>query len=279
MNKIISLLAIILILTSCGDNSNINYKNNKEGLRIVSLVPSVSRELVDLGLKENIVGATKWCDVSKNNKDLIIGTGLTANIEKIMLLEPDIVFATSITKENIILSLRNNGIKVHRFGKMNSYEDICSHFVEMGKIVGKQDVAEAIIESSKNEINKLIISIPKHEDKLDVLLQIGSNPIYAVTPNLFMDDYLTLAGCNNIMSDLFGGAISRESIIDRNPDVIIVAIMGTAGEKEVNNWKRFSELKSVENDKIYAINSKILGLPTVKTFTDALELIINKVYR
>lgn len=277
MKKILSILIIVLIITSCGDNKK--YDSNTKGIRIVSLAPSLSKQLVDLGLKNNIVGATSYCDITKDNEDLVVGSAMTVSIEKILLLKPDIVFATGLTKGKTIETLRNNGVEVHQFGKMTSFDKICSQFVEMAEIVDRKSIADSIITLSIKKINDLVKTIPEHSDTIKVLMQIGAKPIYAVTKNSFMADYISLSGCNNIMNDLTGGTITREAVLERNPDVIFVVTMGIIGDNEKSTWSGYKEMKASQDSRIYIIDSNIVSTPTVLSFTQALEIIINKIYK
>ncbi len=277
MRRFLSILLISLMLFSCGDNKD--YGSKKEGIRIISLAPSLTKELVDLGLKDNIVGATSYCDITKGHKELIVGDAMSVSIEKIMLLKPDIVFTTILTKAKTIQTLRNNGIDVDVSGKMTSFKKICSHFEALADRVNKRSIADSIIKISKLKINSLIASIPEHKDSLKVMLQIGVKPIFAVTPNSFMADYITLSGCENIMDGLDNATITREAVLEKNPDVIFVVTMGVVGKNEKDTWLKYKEMNASKHDRIFALDARVASTPTVKSFTKALELVINKIYR
>jgi len=278
MNRILSFIIIVLVFASCNNLPNKNSEKNKSGIRIISLVPSVTQELVDLGMEECIVGATSYCIVSATNKSLIVGSVIDVNIEKVLLLKPDIVFASGLTKQNDINALKSNNIKVHMLEKMHSYGEICNHFIEVGKLVGKAGLAQDIVNKSKSRVDSLINTIVVRHDSLTLFFQIGAKPIFTVIPNTFMNDYITLAGCKNIFADLTKGTVTRESVLQRNPDIIIIATMGGMGDNEKNIWEGYSELTAVKNNAIFIIDSKTASLPTVLTFTEALEQVIGFVY-
>ncbi len=273
---IISVIAIVLL--SCNKN-NYNKKNNdREGLKIVSLTPSLTKELVDLGLTDNIVGATSFCDIAATNKGLIIGTAVTVNLEKVLLLEPDLVFASGLTKDNTINALKKNGIKVYKFGKMKSFDDICNHFLELGKLVNKENEARSIIKSSRIKVDSLVSLASKNKDSLKLFFQIGAKPIFTVIPNTFMNDYITFSGCENIAYDLTKGTINRETVLKRNPDVIFIISMGIAGNNEKSIWESYQELNASKNKKIFIVDANIAATPTVLSFLEALEFIMNDIY-
>ncbi len=276
--RIISLLVIVLLLVSCNNKKYDKYQNEDDVIRIVSLAPSITRELIDLGLKDNIVGATSYCEVSESNNDLVIGSAITVNIEKVLLLKPDIVFASGLTKEKTIHTLKENGVTVYKFGKMTSFNYICENFIELAKYVDKEDVAKSIINSSKAKMDSLIASVPKQKDSLSIFFQVGSKPIFTVIPNTFMNDYITYAGCKNIVSDLTNPSINRETVINRNPDIIFIISMGIEGTNEKNIWKKYPELNAAKNNKIFIVDADKVALPTVRSFTESFEIIINDIY-
>ncbi len=274
----ISYIIIILLLFSCNNNKYDKYQNTEDAIRIVSLAPSITKELVDLGLENNIVGATSYCAVSSSNKDLIIGSAITVNIEKVLLLKPDIVFASGLTKDKTINTLKENGVTVYKFGKMTSFEYICNNFIELGKLVDKENTARSIVEKSKTKIDSLISTIPKQTDSLRIFFQVGSKPIFTVIPNTFMNDYITFAGCKNIADDMTRGTINRETVINRNPDIIFIISMGIEGNNEKKIWEKYPELKASKNKKIFIVDANVAASPTVLAFTESFEKIMNDIY-
>ncbi len=276
--KILTFILVFLLLISCNNRKYKKDQNSSDKLRIVSLTPSITKELVDLGVKDRIVGATSYCDITADNKDLIIGSAIAVNMEKILLLKPDIVFASGLTKDKTIQNLRDNGITVYTLGKMSSYDAICDHFLKLAKYVDKKKVAVSMIKASKAKIESLVASIPKRSDSLHVFFQLGTKPIFTVIPNTFMNDYITFAKCKNIAEDLTKGTINREAVLNRNPDIIFIASMGIMGENEKETWKQYPELKAAKNDKIFIIDANLAAIPTVLTFTESFEIMIKQIY-
>lgn len=276
--RIITLIIAVLLAISC-EKKNYNTKQiDKKEIRIISLAPSITRELVDLGLKDNIVGATSFCDITYDHKDLIVGSAISVNIEKILLLKPDVVFASGLTRENTISALRNNGVKVYTFGKVKSFEVICNHFLELAELVDKKKEAKRIINKSKNKIDSLKALIPVGTDSLKVFFQVGAKPIFTVIPNTFMNDFITFAGCKNIADNMTRGTINRETVLNRNPDVIFIISMGILGDKEKEIWKSYQELNAAKNDKIFIVDANIAAMPTVRSFVETFEIVVKDIY-
>lgn len=279
MTRFFYILIVLLVITGCNDSKSkvSKQKDNKE-LRIVSLASSISDELVELGLQDNIVGATSYCKIAQDNKKLVIGSAIEVNEEKILLLKPDIVFTTTLTKPSTIQVLKNNGIDIFIYSKASSFEAICNNFSELGKQVNLENKAQDIINKSREKIKALRKSIPNQNSKLKMLFQLGASPIATVIPNTYMNDFITFSECENIFYDLDKYVVSRESVLIRNPDVIFITTMGLVGAEEIGNWNKYKELNAVKNTRIFLIDSNLASSPTVTNFTKTLEKMIKKLY-
>ncbi|MCK5776027.1 MAG: ABC transporter substrate-binding protein, partial [Bacteroidales bacterium] len=248
----------------------------EEGIRIISLVPSFTKEIVQLGMKDHIVGATSYCDISKENKDLIVGSVIDINEEKIMLLKPDLVLVSGLVKEKSIQILKQNGINVKYINNNKSFKGLCEQFIQIGEVIGKEAYANQLVQQAVFSLDSLKALVPHKEEKLKVCFQLGANPIAVVIPNTFMNDYITFAGGINIFNDLDKIIVNRESVLLRNPDCIIISSMGIVGEQEKEIWEEYEEISAVKNDMIFTVTSA--STPTVSDFIENLGYIINQIY-
>ncbi len=268
---------LFFVLSGC-THKNDNKQGNTAGLKIVSLAASISDELVELGLKHNIVGATSYCKIAKDNKDLIVGSALETNEEKIILLKPHIVCATRLTKQSTIDILKKNGINVFVYNKANSFKSIANNFVNLGKKTGKEDKAKAIVKKAQTKIDSLTELISKQNKMPKILFQLGSNPIATVIPDTYMDELIRLSGGINLFYDMNKYIVSRESVLLRNPDFIFITTMGTSGDDERKTWQQYKDISAVKNNKIFLIDAGTASLPTVTNFVNTLEFMIKKMY-
>jgi len=279
MDKWILIFFATICIASCTNSEKkeqIGLKKND--IRIVSLVPSITTELVSLGVRDQIVGATSYCDITKQDKKLIVGSATEVNIEKILVLKPDIVFAYELNSEKTIQTLRNNKINVVILEKLESFDDICNHFLKLGEYVGKKNTAHIIIRNCRNKIDSMVNKISFKKQKPKMFFQIGANPIFTVLPKTYMQDLILLSGCENIANGLEHGSVTREFVLKSNPDIIFVTTMGIMGMDEKKNWEKFTELNAVKTRRIFIIESEFACIPTVLAFTKSLEIIFEKLH-
>lgn len=245
--------------------------------RIISLAPSITKQLVLLGLEEQIVGITTYCEIPNKETYEIVASAVDVNLEKVITMKPDLVLATSLSKPESLDILRNTGINVRYLNLPKSYAEINAQFIELGQLCGKEKKAREIVTEQEARMKQLLEKVNKNHMPR-VFFEIGTNPLWCVIPNTFMNDFITMAGGKNIAGDLKMGSISRESVILRDPEIIIIATMGNVGADEANIWKTYSNLSAVKNDKILVVDSDRSCSPTPLHFVETLEEIINFMY-
>ncbi len=275
MRNVFLTILFIVLAVSCTLSLQKSKRGDTDGVRIISLAPSITKEVEELGMAGNIVGATSYCDITKGNKELIIGDAINVNVEKVLLLKPDVILTTTLTKQSTIDLFRENGIKVDVIGKLDSFNDICRQFNELGKTLGCPDAANLIIDRTKSRIDSIRQTIPERVKGKKIFIQIGADPLFAVIPETFMDDYIKFADCENITIGFGKGTISRETILNRNPDVILIATMGIVATQEKNRWESFGSLNAVKDGKVFIIDANKACVPTVKNFEKAFEEIVH----
>ncbi|MFH1904207.1 MAG: ABC transporter substrate-binding protein [bacterium] len=254
------------------------HAENNFPQRIISLGPSLTRELYLLGVEDRLVGNTLYCrqppEAQKKEK---VGTVTKANLEKVMILRPDLVLASSLTNSEQVEKLKNLGIRVITFSTAGSFSQICDQFLELGRIVGKEKEAERILSQARKKvesINERVKGLPNPK----VFVQVGAKPLFTVTSDSFVNEFIKFAGGINIASGAKIGLYSREKVLEQNPDVIIIVTMGIVGEEEKKIWQKYKTLNAAKNGRIYIIDSYKVCSPTPVSFVEVLEEIVGLIH-
>ena len=92
-----------------------------------------------------------------------------------------------------------------------------------------------------------------------------------MTADSFFNDFIQLAGGENIAADAPSGLYSQEMVLEQNPDVIIITAMGIAGEKEKRRWANFQSINAVKTRRIFIVDADKFCSPTPVSFAEALE--------
>ncbi|MCB4790391.1 MAG: helical backbone metal receptor [Elusimicrobia bacterium] len=247
--------------------------------RIVSLAPSVTKNLYLLGMENKVIGITVYCPEGDIKKEKI-GTLLEPNIEKIVSLAPDLVIASKEGNiNNSVTRLKELGIETYIMGPCNNFNDICSGFLSLAKFLGNEDKANGIIMEAKIRIEKVKNKV-KEKKKVSVFWEVGANPLFTISRKSFVNEFIEMAGGKNIFDEIKirYPQISREEVLHRDPDVIIIAAMGENLEKEKKYWQNFKTLKASNSGKIYTLGDTIFTDPTPEAFVRGVESVANILY-
>jgi iron complex transport system substrate-binding protein len=195
------------------------------------------------------------------------------NVEKIISLEPDLVLANALTRQKQIDALKKQGLDVLRLPTPANFDDICRRLTHLGSLIGRRDRALAVVAQAQKEVER-IRSVAMTQNKRTVFIQIGLKPLKTAAKNTFIHEYIEFAGGSNIASGASDGVFSREKVLEQDPDIILIATMGTskkAGEREKKSWQRFKFLKAVKNHEIHILDPDIVCSPTPEQFAKGLK--------
>lgn len=249
----------------------------QEAKRIVSLVPWITKSLYVMGEQSRLVGCTNYCPVDASDRITVVSTAVNVNLEKVVMLKPDLVIASSLIKPETIDNLRKLGLRVESQPYPQSYDEICSDFIQLGEWAGQGAKARTIVAQQKERLQKLRATVPTGKTPA-VFLQIGAKPLFCATPNTFMDDFIRFSGGKNIATGLKIGSVTREYVLKQNPDVIFIVTMGIVAEEEKDTWLNYPSLSAAKNKKIFVLNADKTCSPTPILFVDALDEMIRLIY-
>lgn len=277
MHRLLITIIIIVSMTSAA----VAQDTEATARRIVSLGPLNTENVYLLGAEERLIANTVYCVKPPAAKEKEkIGTLLQANIEKIVSLKPDLVLATSLTRPRQIAKLESLGIKVVQFAQPANFDDICEQFIELGRLLGREKKARAIVDEARRTVAS-IYQKTADQPRKKVFLQVGTRPLFSSVANSFTNDFIILGGGQNIAQRNLQGIYSREKVVAQNPDLIIVAIMGTegvSGENEKQKWTRYASINAVKTDNIHIVDPNLVCSPSPQTFVRALRKITSLIH-
>jgi ABC-type Fe3+-hydroxamate transport system substrate-binding protein len=166
--------------------------------RIISLVPSQTEYLYDLGLEEEVIGITKFCihPASWRKTKTIIGGTKNVSIEKVRALKPDLIIGNKEeNSKDDIEQLRS--IAPVWMSDIYTFPDALEMMRMIGEMTKKEDRANTIIATIEKQFSELKDHQPSKQES--VLYLIWDKPVIGVASNTFIDDVLKRAGFSNIL--------------------------------------------------------------------------------
>jgi iron complex transport system substrate-binding protein len=197
--------------------------------RYISLAPSTTEILFALGLDEEIVGVSAYCNypVQAINKTKI-GDFSSPNMERIISLKPDYIFCTGLEQAPVIAQLRQLNFNIYVADPV-SCEELFKTIKDIGTITHKVEAALLLIEEMKSRIKAVtskVNFIPK-DKRVKVFVEIWHEPLMTAGKGSFVDELIALAGGINIAHNLIRpySNFSAEKVINLDPQCIILAYM------------------------------------------------------
>lgn len=195
--------------------------------RVVSLVPTNS-EMVCLLDCARLVGGTRYDFYPAElparmarQQTAVIGGGFDANLEKIVQLQPDLILTNGPSQQRFAVPLKNLGYAVMSLWPRDK-DGLVKDFVLLGELLGQEQKAQRFI-ADMNQRFEAIAARAKRQPKRRAYLQMWTDPLITVGKASFTDWLVDAAGGVNVFGDLpfDSGAVGLESLIQRNPEVLI----------------------------------------------------------
>lgn len=193
--------------------------------KIISLVPSQTELLFDLGLEKQIVGITKFCVHPYHAKQVktIVGGTKNIKIEKIKALNPDIILCNKEenTKEIVEACSEICTTHVSDIFTLDDAKKLIQHY---GNLFGKRVEATSIIQKLEYKINDFCSYI-KNKESLKVAYFIWRNPWMVAGNNTFIDHLLELNKYQNIYQskERYPEVELKKIRLEGDPDLVFLS--------------------------------------------------------
>jgi ABC-type Fe3+-hydroxamate transport system substrate-binding protein len=225
------------------------------------LVPSQSELLWDLGLRNQLIGITKFCIHPSEMFQTInrVGGTKNLNLDLIRDLKPDLIIANKEENEREQIEILQKEFKVH-VTEIYTLEDSYRMIEEVGELVGKKENALELVNNIKKQFS--ILSTPPLRKK--VLYLIWKNPYMAAGKSTIIDNLLEHAGYENCLSKSRYPELTLAEIEELNPELIFLS--SEPYPFKVNHIGEFSSLKNtnaviVDGEMFSWYGSRLLKAP------------------
>ena len=210
--------------------------------RIVSVLPSLTEMVCELGQCQRLVGVDRYSNYPESVRALPrVGGGLDPNVESIVALKPDLVLlATSSPAAGRLQAL---GIKVVAL-EPKSYADVRRVLAQVGLLLEVSD-AQRLWRDIDAGVGAAAASLPASARNMRVYFEVNSAP-YAASEGSFIGETLTRLGVKNIVPAALGPfpKINPEFVVRADPDLIMVGDATFAGMAQRPGWAGMRAIKA-----------------------------------
>lgn len=188
--------------------------------RIISLVPSQTELLFDLGLADRVVGITKFCIHPAEQVKQVTKVGGTKqlNMEMIRSLKPDLIIANKEENEQSQVESLMQHYPVW-ISDINNLDTALDMIERVGQITDTAQNAKQIT----SEIKSGFKALEGLSARLSCVYLIWKNPYMAAGANTFIQDMLQSCGFNNLMKEDRYPVLTDDELKKLNPDILLLS--------------------------------------------------------
>lgn len=271
----LALLIISMFIISCAKKNDENPKKgeNKKYNRIVVLDPATVEMIYMLGAEDKIVGVanlerSKVWPEEKVAKLESVGTFIKPSLERIITLKPDLVITSALTDDNLNNGLKSNNIEAKRI-QANSIEEIFTNFMEVAKMLGKENEANKIIAEKRVKLEEIKKMATINKKGLFVM---SASPLMVFGNDNLPNDIMKLLNIKNIAENQKGRnpIVTPEFIIKENPDIIITLLPNPSQIVATN--PQLKNVNAIKNSKFIVVNSSQILRGSPRTIDQIQEI-------
>jgi iron complex transport system substrate-binding protein len=242
--------------------------------RIVALAPHAVENLFSAGAGSKLVGAVSYSDYPGAAADIArVGTYKSFSLETILTLEPDLIIMWA--SGNGMASLENlDALNIPVYvSEPRQLGDVARAIRDYGVMAGTGGTSE----KEAARIDSAIAALERHygnRSSLNVMYQIWHEPLQTLNGKHLVSSVIRLCGGTNSFADALSLAprISIESVLERNPDVIVASGMDIARPEWLDRWRDYPSLAAVQNEALFFIHPDHIQRPTARVLLGAQTL-------
>ena len=209
--------------------------------RIVSLLPSLTETVCELGQCARVVGVDRYSNYPASVKTLPqLGGGLDPNIEAVLALRPDMVLMA--TSSRAVGRFESLGLKVVAL-EPKSRQDAQRVLVALGQLLQVPD-PQRIWRAIDAAVNAAAQSLPASAKNMRVYFEVSNAP-HGAGEASFIGEMLTRMGVKNIIPAAMGPfpKLNPEFVVRANPDLIMVSERNDVGMEQRPGWAHIHAIR------------------------------------
>ena len=246
--------------------------------RIVCLTEETVETLYLLGEQDRIVGVSGYCvrPPQVRREKPRVSAFITADVPKILALEPDLVLAFSDLQANIAAELGRAGVAIHLFNQRD-IAGIMAMIRTVGALVGAADRADALARSFEERLESLAASVSGRA-RPRVYFEEWDEPL--ISGIGWVSELIEIAGGADIFVENRAKQAAKDrivppqAVIDARPDIILASWCGKKVRPErIAGRPGWDAIPAVRDGRIHEIKSPLILQPGPAALTEGLDAI------
>ncbi len=250
--------------------------------RIISLSPAHTETLYAIGAGDRVVGTDDYSDYPPEAKSTPKVGYSNLDIEKIVSLQPDLVYAATRQKR-FVPEMEKVGLKVLYLEEPQSIEGVFGQIKDLGRTTNHLREAETLVDQMQEKTRAIQEKLASRNTGPRVFYELTPG-LFTTSPNSFIGDlFRTLKG-QNIAEGIDSPypQLSLEALVAKDPEVIILADAATYGQgkespSSVKQRPSWGGISAVKSNRVYEIDANLVSRPGPR-IVEGLERLAKMLY-
>jgi iron complex transport system substrate-binding protein len=232
--------------------------------RIVSLAPSATRILWELGAAEHLAGVTRWCiDVvpAEAIEGLpVIGDCWNLDAATVARMGPDLVVGSVPYRTEAVESILKQGLRFLAKSP-RTLTDIYGDIRLLASTVDKREAGEKLVEQMQSQIAAVRERTAATENRPRVYCEVWANPLRSA--ERWVEELVEAAGGEFVPCPA-GRQVSADEVIDANPEVIVLAWAATGNRARADVVRKrpgWEKVRAVQENRVHVVRDETLNTP------------------
>ena len=232
--------------------------------RIIALSPGATELLFAAGAGEQLAAAVSFSDYPPAAQKLPrVGSYQRLDLEAIVALKPDLIVAWRSGNPMGDVSRLQDRVFPVSISEPRQFEDVSATLERFGVLAGTELVAQGAANGFRAGIAALR---ERYADAapVTVFYQVWDDPLMTVNDSHLISEAIRICGGVNVFGGLGALAprISREAVLEKNPQAIVAGGMGEDNPAWLTPWKAFPSLLAVQKGNLFFVAPSTLQRPT-----------------
>ncbi|HAP2947477.1 TPA: ABC transporter substrate-binding protein [Enterococcus faecalis] len=256
----------------------------KEATKIISLVPSTTEVIEDLGKTDQLIAVdTQSSTMMTDLKKLPQMDMMAVDAEKLIALKPQIVYVNDInlaSSESVWKQVEDAGITVVNIPTSTSIKAIKEDVQFIADSLSEHEKGQKLIKTMDQEIDEVAKIGKTIKKPKTVLFEVAALPdIYSFGNGTFLNEMIETIGAKNVLANEKGWLpVTEEATIAAKPEVILTNVNYMKDPaKEILARKNWENVPAVQNKEVFEIDNMSSSLPN-NHITKALKQMAKAVY-
>jgi len=262
-----SLLALVSLVgtasaqISVTDDTGATVSLRQPARRIVTLAPHAAELVYAAGAGAAIVGVIRGSDYPEAIRTLpVVGDANAIDLERIAMLDPDLVVTWPWTRPAQVGGLRERGIAVFE-ADARTIGGIADDVERIGALAGTRASANAAAALLRERIGRLAAHAGKAS--IRVFYQVSDVPLFTLGGHHLVSQAITACGGENVFAaqTIPAPQVSVEAVLAANPQAIVAGTDNAKRPAWLDGWLRWPALDAARHRALYVVDANLLHRP------------------